>query len=161
MTRQTARQRGYGLKWEKARAGFLRSHPWCSWCEREGKLRPAVHVHHSTPHKGNSAIFWNRCQWVGLCEEHHNRDAQQVETRGYASRIDADGFPSDPAHPFNQGEADQPEDTNARQRPTSSIGGAIAAGGGRSKVKRFKGVGPAGSSRTELVPFSNDFRGAR
>lgn len=54
------------------------------------------------------AIFWNRSQWVPLCVEHHNRDAQQVETRGYADRIGIDGYPVDPNHPFNRTSPDTP-----------------------------------------------------
>lgn len=154
MTRQTSRQRGYSGAWEKARAAFLAKHRWCAWCERAGKLRPAVHVHHAEPHKGNPATFWDKSKWVPLCEEHHNRDAQQIETRGYAARIGTDGFPSDPAHPFNKSGAEQPDDANARQRSTSSRGeglAAIAQTGGRAIVPGDGAVGPALGKGKELV----------
>lgn len=127
MARPSPRRRGYDTRWDRARAGFLASHPHCRTCLAEGKRTPAVHVHHSTLHRGNMAIFWDRSRWVPLCEEHHNRDAQQVETRGYANRVGRDGVPSDPNHPFNRAE------------------------GGGCKSPRSQGVGPAGSSSAELV----------
>ncbi|MDP4022333.1 hypothetical protein Q8W71_06840 [Methylobacterium sp. NEAU 140] len=97
MARPTARQRGYGSAWEKARAAHLAAHPRCT---HPGCTAQAVHVHHARPHRGNMAVFWDRSLWRGLCAEHHNRDAQQRERRGYASAVGADGLPADRAHPF-------------------------------------------------------------
>ena len=129
MTRPSARQRGYDSRWEKARADFLKLRRYCALCPR-----PAVHVHHSVPHKGNPSLFWNRALWVPLCEEHHNRDAQQVETRGYSSRIGSNGLPLDPNHPFNRGEGKSPnnwgfgpvgEPTSELVAPALSLPGVI------------------------------------
>jgi 5-methylcytosine-specific restriction protein A len=100
MTRPGPRQRGYGSAWDKARAGFLRSHPWCAWCAAEGKQIKAEHVHHSTPHRGDQRVFWDKSRWLPLCAAHHNRDAQQIETQGYRDAVKADGLPLDPDHPF-------------------------------------------------------------
>lgn len=100
--RSSARIRGYDSRWEQARADFLKRHPLCVACKREGKRTGAVHVDHIKPHRGDMAIFWDRRNWQPLCAEHHNRDKQQVETRGYSSRIGADGLPLDPNHPFNR-----------------------------------------------------------
>lgn len=100
MARPTFRQRGYGTAWDKARAGFLRSHPCCAWCGAEGKKVQAEHVHHSVPHRGDQTVFWDKSKWVALCTQHHNRDAQQIERRGYRDAVGADGQPLDKAHPW-------------------------------------------------------------
>ncbi|TDR89121.1 hypothetical protein EV668_3609 [Enterovirga rhinocerotis] len=127
MTRLSPTARGYDGAWRRARAEHLRLHPWCAMCAREGRQVRAVHVHHSIPHKGNRAVFNDRSRWVSLCTEHHNRDAQQVETRGYASRIGSDGLPSDPRHPFNRPE------------------------GGGSKVQCDRGPRPHGEISSQLI----------
>lgn len=101
MPRPTADQRGYDSAWRRARAGFLRSHPWCRMCAEEGRQVRAEHVHHATPHRGDRAIFWDKSRWVPLCQSHHNRDAAQIEARGYRNVVDATGTPIDPAHPWN------------------------------------------------------------
>lgn len=101
MTRPGPRKRGYGDAWAKARAGFLLSHPWCRMCAEEGRQVKAVHVHHSVPHRGGQRLFWDKSKWVPLCTEHHNRDAQQIETRGYRGAVGDDGIPVDPNHPWH------------------------------------------------------------
>jgi 5-methylcytosine-specific restriction protein A len=157
--RPTARQRGYGAAWERARAEHLAAHPYCATCEHDGQLTRAVHVHHSTPHRGNMTIFWDRTRWVSLCQEHHNRDAQQVETRGYSNRLRPDGTPADPRHPFNRGQGDEPATANARHEPSLPPCEGDRDGmhrflgkGGRSKAAAGKEHGPHGYRRAELVP---------
>lgn len=100
MVRPNAGARGYGSAWRKARAGFLASHPHCAWCAREGRQVKAEHVHHSVPHRGDQAVFWDKSKWVGLCASHHNKDGGQVDRRGYRDAVGTDGLPLDPAHPF-------------------------------------------------------------
>jgi 5-methylcytosine-specific restriction protein A len=87
--RPSASARGYDTKWQKARATFLAKHPRCAWC---GK--PALHVHHSTPHRGDPTIFWDTSRWVPLCASCHNRAAQSVEKRPRSKAAEAR------AHPF-------------------------------------------------------------
>lgn len=70
--RGTAAERGYGYRWQKARKRFLRDNPLCSHCEKEGQVTPATVVDHIVPHKGDKALFWDRSNWQGLCEHHHN-----------------------------------------------------------------------------------------
>ena len=102
MSRPSARQRGYGTRWEKARAGHLRAHPFCVRCEQQGRKTPATVFHHSSPHKGDQHIFGDRSTWVSSCEACHNGPEQRYETRGYRDDIGADGLPTDPNHPFNR-----------------------------------------------------------
>lgn len=74
--RPTARQRGYDSQWEKARAGFLAKHPRCARCGASATI-----VHHSTPHRGNKAIFWDRSNWVPACQPCHDGPLQSQEKR--------------------------------------------------------------------------------
>ena len=72
-TRGSSAERGYGYRWQRAREGWLRKHPLCVMCQREGALRAATVVDHITPHRGNKALFWSRDNWQSLCVEHHGR----------------------------------------------------------------------------------------
>jgi 5-methylcytosine-specific restriction enzyme A len=71
--------RGYGYKWQQARAGFLKRHPLCCFCERDGVTRLAEVVDHITPHRGNESLFWDRNNWQGLCATHHSGEKQRDE----------------------------------------------------------------------------------
>ena len=70
--RGTARERGYGTRWEKARLGWLRKHPLCVQCLAEGRVTPATVVDHIIPHRGDQALFWDRTNWQALCKAHHD-----------------------------------------------------------------------------------------
>lgn len=71
--RLSAAKRGYDGQWRKARAGFLKKHPLCVDCEKEGQLNAATEVDHIIPHKGDKELFWDRNNWQGLCKMHHSR----------------------------------------------------------------------------------------
>lgn len=75
-SRPTARQRGYDSRWEKASKGFLAKHPRCTRCGQ-----PATIVHHSIPHRGDKAIFWDRSKWVPSCKPCHDGPLQSQERR--------------------------------------------------------------------------------
>lgn len=49
--RDTAARRGYDGRWQRLREMYLRRHPLCEVCEREGRVTPAVIVHHRKPIK--------------------------------------------------------------------------------------------------------------
>ncbi|KTR02057.1 hypothetical protein NS365_22510, partial [Aureimonas ureilytica] len=78
--RGTAAQRGYGARWQKARALFLTEHPLCCRCHAEGRVTPATVVDHITPHKGDQTLFWDQKNWQPLCKPHHD-GAKQAEER--------------------------------------------------------------------------------
>lgn len=67
-----ANARGYDSRWRKARALFLRRHPLCAECKRQGKLTPATVVDHIIPHRGDVTLFWDESNWQPLCAHHHN-----------------------------------------------------------------------------------------
>lgn len=72
--RPSARDRGYGSKWQKAREAFLKDHPFCVRC---GK--PSCVVDHITPHRGDTKLFWSRTNWQALCRSCHSRWKQRQE----------------------------------------------------------------------------------
>lgn len=93
----------YGTaRWRALRAAQLSRDPWCKMCAAEGHRVRAVVADHITPHRGNAALFWGG-PFQSLCSHHHNAAKQRVEKLGYSPAIGADGMPTDPRHPFNNG----------------------------------------------------------
>ncbi|MEQ8326528.1 MAG: HNH endonuclease signature motif containing protein [Parvibaculaceae bacterium] len=74
--RPSARQRGYTSEWQKARADYLKAHPYCVMCDI-----PANTVDHIEPHKGDERLFWDRTNWQSLCASCHSRRKQRQERR--------------------------------------------------------------------------------
>lgn len=74
-------KRGYGYRWQKARDGYLRKHPLCCYCEREGRVTAATVVDHIVAHQGDDRLFWDSTNWQPLCKPHHD-GAKQREERG-------------------------------------------------------------------------------
>lgn len=72
MPRETAAARGYGSRWQKARIGWLHSHPLCAHCEAAGLTVAANEVDHITPHKGDMQLFWDNTNWQSLCKPCHS-----------------------------------------------------------------------------------------
>jgi 5-methylcytosine-specific restriction protein A len=71
-TRGNSAERGYDSKWRKARAGWLRSHPLCMRCDKQGQVTPASVVDHIVAHRGDMTLFWNNANWQSLCATCHN-----------------------------------------------------------------------------------------
>jgi len=70
--RLSASERGYDSRWQKARLAYLKKHPLCAECERQGKLTPATVVDHIQAHKGDKKLFWDRTNWQPLCKRCHD-----------------------------------------------------------------------------------------
>ena len=71
--RPGAGRRGYDRKWQKARLSYLRQHPYCVCCMKEGKMVEATVVDHIRPHRGNHVLFWDKNNWQSLCKPCHDR----------------------------------------------------------------------------------------
>lgn len=71
--RASSSKRGYGSRWQKARARYLKAHPLCVFCKREGKLEKATVVDHITPHRGDRVLFWDEANWQALCKPCHDK----------------------------------------------------------------------------------------
>ncbi|MBP7336877.1 HNH endonuclease [Niveispirillum sp.] len=83
--RPSARERGYGSKWERARAEFLACNPWCVRCKEAGRQVQASHVDHITPHRGDDRLFWSRSNWQALCRPCHSSKTA-AEDGGFGHR---------------------------------------------------------------------------
>ena len=70
--RPSAAARGYGSRWQKARAGFLLAHPLCAGHTDRGEIVAANVVDHIIPHRGDMKLFWNRDNWQALCKRCHD-----------------------------------------------------------------------------------------
>lgn len=81
-TGKTTTERGYDGRWRKARDGYLRRHPLCAYCEREGKVTAATILDHVIPHLGNMQMFWDRDNWQPLCKPCHDVTKAREEGRG-------------------------------------------------------------------------------
>lgn len=79
MERETAAERGYGSRWQKARKGWLHAHPLCVVCEAAGRVVPATDVDHIKPHRGDMALFWDSSNWQSLCHSCHSTKTVQED----------------------------------------------------------------------------------
>jgi 5-methylcytosine-specific restriction protein A len=70
--RPSAARRGYGPRWRRARAAYLRRHPLCVSCAAAGRLEPATVVDHVVPHRGDAILFWDRANWQSMCKPCHD-----------------------------------------------------------------------------------------
>ncbi|HBP5411327.1 TPA: HNH endonuclease [Pseudomonas aeruginosa] len=66
-------QRGYGYRWQQARARFLAKHPLCRLCSDAGKVVEATEVDHIIPHRGDTELFWQESNWMALCKVCHSK----------------------------------------------------------------------------------------
>lgn len=90
----------YNSRWQKAREGHLRSHPLCVDHLSRGMTVAATVVDHKVPHRGDSALFWDRDNWQSLCKPCHDGWKQRQERGGVAASCDLAGLPTDPRHPW-------------------------------------------------------------
>lgn len=70
--RGSANDRGYSYAWQKARAGYLKSHPLCVRHEKRSEVVAATVVDHIVPHRGDKALFWDYDNWQALCKTCHD-----------------------------------------------------------------------------------------
>lgn len=77
--RGSSAERGYGARWQRARARFLAEHPLCVLCLREGVSEAATVVDHVQPHRGDVGLFWDVNNWQALCKRHHDEKTSRGE----------------------------------------------------------------------------------
>jgi 5-methylcytosine-specific restriction protein A len=90
--RGTAAERGYGYRWQKARATFLRRHPLCLYCQRQGRTAVATVVDHAVPHKGDQAKFWDTAIWTPACRACHQHVTIQYDGGHGRPELPRDGY---------------------------------------------------------------------
>lgn len=112
-----SKQRIYNSRWDKARLSFLKSHPLCVMCHRQGRAVAAEVVDHIKPHRLKEAInagsqeeiakaqklFWDKANWQPLCKQHHDSTKQREEKRGHIIGCDENGLPLDPQSHWRRG----------------------------------------------------------
>lgn len=77
--KESSTKRGYGYKWQQARAGYLSKHPLCVYCARVGRDTQATVVDHRVPHRGDMKLFWDSANWQPLCKPCHDGQKQREE----------------------------------------------------------------------------------
>ncbi len=94
----------YNLKiWRGVlRPNQLAAVPWCEPCKRRGRVTRATVVNHRDPHKGDWEKFADPANLESSCKTCHDAAIQRAEGRGFRVTPGADGWPADPAHPFNK-----------------------------------------------------------
>ncbi len=96
--RTSSASRGYGSRWQKARATFLLSHPLCVDHEARGLVVAATVVDHKIPHRNDQRLFWDKSNWQALCKQCHDSAKQRFEKSGVIAGCTAAGIPIDPNH---------------------------------------------------------------
>ena len=87
-------------RWLRVRAAQLAEHPLCHMCLERGVVTAANTADHVVPHRGDETLFW--CgELQSLCTPCHNGDKQREEHGGTRRGVDAQGYPTDPNHPWN------------------------------------------------------------
>ncbi len=71
--RASSSKRGYNRQWQKARARYLKAHPLCVQCLKEGYAVTATVVDHIRPHRGDPVLFWDEKNWQSLCKSCHDK----------------------------------------------------------------------------------------
>lgn len=98
----------------------LEREPWCVSCKRQGKTRRATVADHIIPHRDSPSLFW-RGKLQSMCASCHSRHKQREELHGFSDELGSDGWPVDPAHPFNRASS-RAEELEARAGPESQDG---------------------------------------
>ncbi len=61
----------YGRSWKRIRDRYIKAHPLCEECQKQGKLTPAEEVHHILPlSKGGGN---EKSNLMALCKSCHSR----------------------------------------------------------------------------------------
>lgn len=84
--RGSSTSRGYGYRWQQYRASFLRRHPLCVHCEREGRVRASREVDHIVPSKPGEPRFWNPTNHQALCKSCHSTKTA-TENGGFGNAL--------------------------------------------------------------------------
>lgn len=76
---KSTKEKGYTSRWNKARLRFLRKHPLCVHCLKNGRYTKAIVVDHIIPHRGDDKLFWDESNWQPLCKSCHDRKTKTTD----------------------------------------------------------------------------------
>lgn len=65
--------RGYGPKWDRLSIAYRKRHPFCEWCEQEGKDTLADLVDHMIPVQDRPDLVLDWKNLWSLCTFHHGK----------------------------------------------------------------------------------------
>ena len=69
----------YGRAWKRIRARYIKAHPLCEECQKQGKLTPVEEVHHIIPlSKGGTNKYSNL---MSLCQSCHTKTHMELGDR--------------------------------------------------------------------------------
>lgn len=77
---RSAGKRGYGSRWQKFSRNYLKEHPLCVRCQKEGKYVRATVVDHIKPHRGDPKLFWDVENMQPLCKSCHDRKTRREDS---------------------------------------------------------------------------------
>lgn len=77
---RSAGKRGYGSRWQKFSRNYLKTHPLCVRCQKEGKYVRATVVDHIKPHRGDPKLFWDVENMQPLCKSCHDRKTRREDS---------------------------------------------------------------------------------
>lgn len=69
----------YTYQWRKSSKEFVKKHPLCVYCIRDGRLTPSAEVDHIKPHGGDRKLFWNKNNWQALCKSCHSKKTAEED----------------------------------------------------------------------------------
>ena len=78
--RPSASKRGYGSKWQRVSKAYLRKHPLCVKCMKNGRFVTATVVDHIIPHRNNYALMWSESNWQSLCKPCHDKKTRNEDS---------------------------------------------------------------------------------
>lgn len=67
-------------KWRDMRRVYLKQHPFCVECQRQGITTKATVVDHIKPHKGDKSLFFDTNNWQPLCKKCHDNKTLSRDT---------------------------------------------------------------------------------
>lgn len=84
--RGTAAARGYGAAWNRASEAFRHAHPFCDYCDLEGRTAATDCTDHLYPASDPAfaPLFWREEWWVASCNPCHAGFKQRIEREGRA-----------------------------------------------------------------------------
>jgi hypothetical protein len=88
-----------GSAWQKLRAHVLAGEPLCRQCTSEGHTKAATDVDHHDGDPSNNSL----ANLAPLCHECHSRKTAMDHGKKVRAACDANGWPSDPWHAWNEG----------------------------------------------------------
>ena len=75
----------YGRSWKRIRDRYIKTHPLCEECQRQGRLNPAEEVHHIIPLANGGSN--NKENLMSLCKSCHSRITAQSGDRWGRSNL--------------------------------------------------------------------------